>query len=104
MLHKCLSLTPGSHSACAVSTPLGVDQKILSIGKEPMLSGFLTLNAEYATEALSTTCAVYIENCEGWWLSDCHGSVASTGGSSQRCPGFHSWRLPAFSLFSPRNI
>ena len=76
MLHKCLSLTPGSHSACAVSTPLGVDQKILSVGKEPMLSGFLTLNAEYATEALSTTCAVYIENCEGWWLSDCRASVA----------------------------
>ena len=24
----------------------------------------------------------------------------STGGSSQRCPGFDSWRLPAFSLFS----
>ena len=23
----------------------------------------------------------------------------STGGSSQRCPGFDSWRLPAFSLF-----
>ena len=25
--------------------------------------------------------------------------VASTGGSSQRCPGFDSWRLPAFFTF-----
>ena len=37
---KCLSCTPGSHSACAVRTPLGVNQKILSIRREPMLSGF----------------------------------------------------------------
>ena len=43
---ECLSRTPGSHSACAVRTPLGVDWKILSIRKEPMLSGFLTLNAQ----------------------------------------------------------
>ena len=35
---ECLSHTPGSHSVCAVRTPLGVDQKILSIRKEPMLS------------------------------------------------------------------
>ena len=28
------------------------------------------------TEAFSTTCAVHIEDCEGWWLSSCHGSVA----------------------------
>ena len=31
---KCLSLTPGSHSICAVRTPLGADGKILSINKE----------------------------------------------------------------------
>ena len=43
---ECLSRTPGSHSVCAVRTPLGVDRKILSIRKEPMLSGFLTLNAQ----------------------------------------------------------
>ena len=23
-----------------------------------------------------TTCAVHIEDCEGWWLSGCHSSVA----------------------------
>ena len=38
--------TPGSLSAGAIRTPLGVDQKILSNRKEPMLSGFLTLNAQ----------------------------------------------------------
>ena len=25
--------------------------------------------ARCATEAFSTTCAVHIEDCEGWWLS-----------------------------------
>ena len=29
-----------------------------------------------ATEAFSTTGAVHIEDCEGWWLSGCCGSVA----------------------------
>ena len=33
-------------SVCAVRTLLGVNWKILSIRKEPMLSGFLTLNAK----------------------------------------------------------
>jgi len=28
---ECLSCTPGSHSVCAVRTPLGVDWKILSV-------------------------------------------------------------------------
>ena len=28
------------------------------------------------TEAFSTTCAVHIEDCEGWWLSGCRSSVA----------------------------
>ena len=43
---ECLSHTPGSHSVCAIGTPLGADRKILSIRKEPMLSGLLTLNAQ----------------------------------------------------------
>ena len=29
-----------------------------------------------ATTAFSTTCTVHIEDCEGWWLSSCHSSVA----------------------------
>ena len=37
---NCLSHTPGSHSVCAVRTWLGVNWKILSISKQPMLSGF----------------------------------------------------------------
>ena len=28
------------------------------------------------TEAFSTTYAVHIEDCEGWWLAGCRGSVA----------------------------
>ena len=43
---ECLSHTPGSHSACAVRILFGVDQKILSIRIESMLSGFLILNAQ----------------------------------------------------------
>ena len=42
---KYLSHTAGSHSACAVWTPLGIDWKILSIRKESMLGVFLTPNA-----------------------------------------------------------
>ena len=37
---ECLSHTSSSHSVCAIWTPLGVDQKIFSIRREPMLSGF----------------------------------------------------------------
>ena len=40
-----------------------------------------------------STCAMHIEDCEGWWLPGCCGS-------SQRCPGFDSQWLPAFSAFS----
>ena len=45
-----LNRTLGSHSVCAVRTLLGVDWKILSIRKEPMLNGFLTLNAHTVAE------------------------------------------------------
>ena len=38
------------------------------------------------------------EGCDGWWLSSCQWQ--STGGSSQRYPGFDSRRLSAFSLSS----
>ena len=31
----------------------------------------------------STTSAVHIEDCEGWWLSGCHGSVDTAGLSCQ---------------------
>ena len=32
---KCLSHTPGSHSVCAVRTPLGVDWKFSPSGENP---------------------------------------------------------------------
>ena len=40
------SRTPGSHSVCAVRTLLRVNWRIIFIRKEPMLSGFLTLNSQ----------------------------------------------------------
>ena len=40
-----LSRMPGSHSVCAVRTPLGIDRKILSIRKEPIVSGFSQSNS-----------------------------------------------------------
>ena len=46
---ECLSHTPSNHSVCTVctiTTLLGINRKILSIRREPMLSGFLTLNAQ----------------------------------------------------------
>ena len=59
-----LSHASSSHSVCAVRTPLGIDCKILSIRKEPMLSGFFSLNR--LRKPLSTG---------GWWLSGCHSSL-----------------------------
>ena len=54
----------------------------------------------------STTCAVHIEDCEGWWLSGCRSSVAEhwlhkpgvLGSIPGDCWPFH------FPLFSPHNI
>ena len=56
----------------------------------------VVLNAGCTTEAFSTTCAVYIEDCEGWWLSGCCGSVAE----HWRLKPKVSWvRLPAAAGF-----
>ena len=53
-----------------------------------------------ATEAFSTTCAVHIRDCEGWWLSGCRSSVAEHWRlKPERCPGFDSRWLPAFFTF-----
>ena len=54
----------------------------------------------------STTCAVHIEDCGGWWLSGCHSSVAEDwrlkpdvlGTFPGDCWPFH------FPLFLPHNI
>ena len=54
----------------------------------------------------STTCAVHIQNCVGWWLSGCRSSVAEhrlhkpdvLGSIPSNCRPFH------FPLFSPLNI
>ena len=40
---KCLSHTPGSHSVCTIRSLVRVNQKIVSIRREPMLIDFLTL-------------------------------------------------------------
>ena len=71
-------------------------------------NGVLTVHAEWfarcATEAFSTTSAVNIEDCEGWWLSgccmwlSCRALVAQAGGVRGSTPG--DCRL--FSL--PHNI
>ena len=44
----------------------------------------------------STTCAVHIEDCEGWCLSGCCAQWQSTGCTSR--PGFDSNRPSTFSL------
>ena len=54
----------------------------------------------------STTCAVYIEDCEGWWLSGCCSSVAEhwlhkpgvLGLIAGNCQPFH------FPLFLPLSL
>ena len=77
-----LSHTPGSHSVCAVRILLGVNPKILSIKKEPILSGLLDLNAWNSCLTLELRGIRCFEAEQG------------------RCPGFDSQRLPAFSLSS----
>ena len=46
--------------------------------KGPAVAGSRTQDTSVrcVTQAFSTTCAVHVEDCEGWWLSGCHGSVA----------------------------
>ena len=60
---------------------------------------------QVATEAFSTICAVHIEDCEGWWLSGCRGSVAEhwqlKPGTLGLTPG-DCW-LFHFLLFSPHD-
>ena len=54
---------------------------------------------------LSTTCAICIENGEGWWSSSCCGLVAKHWRLSPKCPGFDSWWLQPFTflyIFSPQ--
>ena len=41
-----------------------------------MYTAQVVLNVSVVHPAFSTTCAVYIEDCGGWWLSGCCGSVA----------------------------
>ena len=65
-------------------------------------NGVLMAHTEWLLDVrlrhFSTTCAVYIEDCEGLvvvrlsWLS---GRVLA---AQARCPGFNFWRLLAFSL------
>ena len=116
---ECLSHAPGSYSVCAVRTPLGVYRKVFSIRRVPMLSGFLTLNAQ---NILPHTGNKGIQMLWGenkgkwkgwqlpgaepvwrivgsWWLSGCRGSVAEYW-QLKRCPGFDSWWLPPSSLFT----
>ena len=80
---ECLSRTRGSHSVGLWGRP-----EILSNRKELMLSGFLTLNAKTPNGVLrGGGCPAVVAQWQ------------STGGSSQRCPGFDSRRLPAFFTF-----
>ena len=62
---------------------------------------------------ISTTCAVHIEDCEGWWLSGCYGSVAEhwwlkPGASWVWLPataGFFTFRLITSKfIYSIQNI
>ena len=63
----------------------------ISFTKSQVEDGFETNFRLSNLRHFSTTCAVHIEDCGGWWLSGCCNSVAE---------GFNSWWLPAFSLSS----
>ena len=50
--------------------------KLLRLVQSVLNVTFVSAAARCATVAFSTTCAVHIEDCEGWWLSGCCSSVA----------------------------
>ena len=67
---ECLSRTPGHHQNSIrgqLANPLCQERTCAE--------WFLTLNAQSILPQAKNTW-VHIENCEGWWLSGCHGSVA----------------------------
>ena len=68
-------------------------------------NGVLMVHSEWwlprvETEAFNTTCAVYGEDYECWWLSGGDSSVVRALAAQVRGPGFDS-RQASFSLFSP---
>ena len=92
---KCLSHTPGSHSACAVRSPLGtplqVDWEILSTRREPTLTlnKVPTVHTEWLPGVwlrhFSTTCTVHIKDCG---VGGCLVAIAqwqNTGSTSELC-------------------
>ena len=67
------------------------------------IDGIYRVAAKCATEEFSTICAVYIGDCEGWWLSgDCSSVVEHwclKPGTLGSIPG--NWWLFHFGLFFP---
>ena len=61
---------------------------------------YIYIAATCAAEAFSTTCALRIKDCGGWWLSGCCSSVVRTLGTHVLSPGFDFWQLPAFHFDS----
>ena len=57
---------------------------------------------KFANEAFTITCAVHVEDCEGWWLSGDRSSVAEHWQLAQtRSPRLNSCHLPTFLLPNP---
>ena len=58
---QCLSHTPGSHSVCTIQTPWGSTGELsISIRRESMLSGFLTLSAQILASHLKSKRFLYV--------------------------------------------
>ena len=91
--------TSGLSCQCSATEPRQPDNHQPS--QSSMYTAQMVLNASVvhlaATQYVpSELCAVYIEDCEGWWLSGCCGSVAE----HWRLKPEVSWvRLPATAGF-----
>ena len=90
-------------------------RKLLSMGSLLMERIFLSTPNEVRWHILSgcqvmwprhfsTTCAVQIEDCEGWWLSVCHSSVAEHWhGVLNSIPGeYQSFQFPLFHFITSK--
>ena len=66
---ECLSCTPGTHSAIRTEIIFQSTPNRVLMAHAEWLPGVQLRHSV-------TTCAVHIEDCGGWWLSGCRGSMA----------------------------
>ena len=72
-----LLVLSGFLSLFRLRKPLSMGSFLMDRILQSIPNRVLTAHTEWLLDAwLSPTCAVHVEDCEGWWLFVCHSSVA----------------------------